>query len=96
MDIAVGRSLHLQVAETPYSPQPAALPPHRDGLAVVEERPPWVVDLPDREPTAMTLVAGELPSLRPVLPPPSPELPWLHLQLATAVRERDDWPCAGC
>jgi hypothetical protein len=50
--IAAGRSLHLQVAETPYSPQPAELPtPHRDGLAVVQERPPWVVDLTDQEPT---------------------------------------------
>lgn len=88
--IAAGRSLHLQVAETPYSPQPAELPtPRRDGLAVVEERPPWVVDLPDQEP-ATTVVAGELPPPRPVLPPPSPELPRLRLQLATAVREGDE------
>jgi hypothetical protein len=89
--IAAGRSLHLQVAETPYSPQPAELPtPHRDGLAVVEERAPWIVDLPEQEPAATTLVAGELPSPRPVLPPPSPELPRLRLQLATAVREGDE------
>ena len=89
--IAAGRSLHLQVAETPYSPQPAELPtPHRDGLAVVEERPPWVVDLPEPEPAAATVVAGELPPPRPVLPPPSPELPRLRLQLATAVREGDE------
>jgi hypothetical protein len=89
--IAAGRSLHLQVAETPYAPQPAELPaPHRDGLAVVEERPPWVVDLPDQEPTTATVVAGELPPPRPSLPPPSPELPRLRLQLATAVREGDE------
>jgi hypothetical protein len=89
--IAAGRSLHLQVAETPYSPQPAELPtPQRDGLAVVEERAPWIVDLPEQEPTATTFVAGELPSPRPVLPPPSPELPRLRLQLATAVREGDE------
>jgi hypothetical protein len=89
--IAAGRSLHLQVAETPYSPQPAELPtPHRDGLAVVEQRPPWVVDLPEQEPTTATVVAGELPPPRPVLPPPSPELPRLRLQLATAVREGDE------
>src|SRR5829696_2108322 len=89
--IAAGRSLHFQVAETPYSPQPAELPfPRRDCLAVVEERPPWVVDLPEQEPTAATVVAGELPSPRPVLPPPSPELPRLRLQLATAVREGDE------
>ncbi len=61
--IAAGRSLHLQVAETPYAPQPAELPtPHQDGLAVVEERPPWVVDLPEQEPATATVVAGELPS----------------------------------
>jgi hypothetical protein len=89
--IAAGPSLHLQVAETPYTPQPAELPtPHRDGLAVVQERPPWVVDLPDQEPSAVTVVAGELPPPRPVLPPPSPELPRLRLQLATAVREGDE------
>jgi hypothetical protein len=89
--IAAGRSLHLQVAETPYTPQPAELPaPHRDGLAVVEERPAWVVDLPDQEPTTATVVAGELPPPRPSLPPPSPELPRLRLQLATAVREGDE------
>ena len=91
--IAAGRSLHLQVAETPYSPQPAELPiPHRDGLAVVQERqrPPWVVDLPDQEPAAATVVAGGLPPPRPSLPPPSPELPRLRLQLATAVREGDE------
>lgn len=75
----------------PYSPQPAELPtPHRDGLAVIEERPPWVVDLPDQEPAAATVVAGELPPPRPVLPPPSPELARLRLQLATAVREGDE------
>jgi hypothetical protein len=92
--IAAGRSLHLQVAETPYSPQPAELPvPHRDGLAVIEERPPWVVDLPEQEAAAATVVAGELPPpgpVRPVLPPPSPELPRLRLQLASAVREGDE------
>jgi hypothetical protein len=89
--IAAGRSLHLQVAETPYSPRPAELPtPHRDGLAVVEERPPWVVDLPDQEPASATVVARELPPPRPVLPPLSPELPRLRLQLATAVREGDE------
>ena len=89
--IAAGRSLHLQIAETPYSPQPAELPsPHRDGLAVVEERRPWVVDLPEQRPATATVVAGELPPPRPVLPPPSPELPRLHLQLATAVREGDE------
>ncbi len=75
----------------PYSPQPAELrTPHRDGLAVVQERPPWVVDLPEQESTAVTVVAGELPPPRPVLPPPSPELPPLRLQLATAVREGDE------
>jgi hypothetical protein len=89
--IAAGRSLHPQVAETPYSPHPAELPtPHRDGLAVVEERPPWVVDLPDQEPAAATAMAGELLPPRPVLPPPSPELPRLRVQLATAVREGDE------
>jgi hypothetical protein len=73
--------------------QPAAgraARPHRDGLAVVEERPPWVIDLPDPEPTAATVVAGELPPPQPVLPPPSPELPRLRLQLASAVREGDE------
>ena len=60
--VAAGRSLHLQVAETPYGPQPAELPtPHRDGLAVVQERPSWVVDLPDQEPAAATVVAGSWP-----------------------------------
>src|SRR4029450_2076500 len=66
--IAAGRSLHLQVAETPYTAQPAELPtPHRDGLAVVEERPPWVVDLPDQEAAGATVGAGELPPPRPGL-----------------------------
>jgi hypothetical protein len=63
--IAAGRSLHLQVAETPYTAQPAELPsPHRDGLAVVQERPPWVVDLPDQEPAAAT-VRGRGPRALP-------------------------------
>jgi hypothetical protein len=35
-------------------------------------------------------VAGELPLPRPALPPPSPELPRLRLQLAAAVREGDE------
>ena len=70
--------------------------PHRDGLAVVEERPPWVVDLPDQEPAAATVVAGSCPhrgrscrhrrrSCRGCAsssPPPSAR--------ATS------WPCAGC
>jgi hypothetical protein len=87
--IAAGRSMHLQVKETPYVAQPAELPtPDRDGLMVAQQRPPWVVDLPDPEPA--TVVAGELPSPRPVLPPPSPELPRLRLQLASAVREGDE------
>jgi hypothetical protein len=89
--IAAGRSLHLQVAETPYSPQPAELPtPDRDVPAVAEQRAPWVVDLPEQEPAAATVVAGELPPPRPALPYTSPELPRLRLQLATAVRERDE------
>jgi hypothetical protein len=82
---------HLQVAETPYEPQPAELPtPDRDVPAVAEQRLPWVVDLPDPEPTAAPVVAGELPPPRPALPYTSPELPRLRLQLATAVREGDE------
>jgi hypothetical protein len=88
--IAAGRSLHLQVAETPVHRAAGRAAHHRDGLAVVEDRPPWVVDLPEPEPAAATVVAGELPPPRPVLPPPSPELPRLRLQLATAVREGDE------
>jgi len=91
--IAAGRSLHLQVKQTPYTaPSPVALPaPERDGLVVAEQkRVPWVVDLPEAEPVAPPIaVAGELPSPQPALPPPAPELPRLRLQLATAVREGD-------
>jgi hypothetical protein len=92
--IAAGRSLHLQVAETPYvAPEPAGLPmPEREDLAVVEDqRAAWVVDLPEPEPAAAPVViAGELPAPRPALPPPAPELPRLRLQLAQAVREGDE------
>jgi hypothetical protein len=91
--VAAGRSLHLQVKQTPYAPPgPASLPaPERDGLVVAEpEREPWIVDLPEAEPAAPPVaVAGELPSPRPALPPPAPELPRLRLQLAAAVREGD-------
>jgi hypothetical protein len=41
-------------------------------------------------PASATVVAGELPPPRPVLPPSSPELPRLRLQLATAAREGDE------
>ena len=47
--VAAGRSLHLQVAETPYGPQPAELPtPHRDGLAVVQSGRPGSSTYPTR------------------------------------------------
>jgi hypothetical protein len=73
--IAAGRSLHLQVAETPYTPLPAELDaPKREDLAVVEEqRAPWVVDLPEPEPAmAPVVIAGELSAPGPALPPPAP------------------------
>jgi hypothetical protein len=90
--IAAGRTLHLHVLETPYTaPRPAALPTpeHEDQAVAKAERAPWVVDLPAAEPATPVAVAGELPSPRPALPPPAPELPRLRLQLAAAVREGD-------
>jgi hypothetical protein len=72
----------------------AALIVHR--MPQPEQRPPWVVDLPDPEPAAATVVAGELPPPRPELPYSSPELPRLRLQLASAVREGTSWLCDGC
>jgi hypothetical protein len=44
----------------------------------------------DQEPAEATIVAGELLPPQPVPPPPSPELPRLRPQLATAVREGDE------
>jgi hypothetical protein len=92
--IAAGRTLHLHVLETPYAaPGPTALPaPDRDGQAVAGQRQePWVVDLPEPGPAVQPAAAGgELPSPRPALPPPAPELPRLRLQLAAAVREGDE------
>jgi hypothetical protein len=94
--IAAGRTLHLHGLETPYAAVgPAGLPPpDRDGQAVADqERAPWVVDLPGPEGSGEPrggAPVGELPSPRPALPPPTPELPRLRLQLAAAVREGDE------
>jgi hypothetical protein len=96
--IAAGRVLHMQAREWPATaPALPELPaPERDDLAEAEQdREPWLVDLPQPNAEPAKPAAGELPSPRPALPPPIPELPRLRLQLATAVREGDQQALAA-
>ena len=88
--IAAGRSLHLQVAETPYSRSRPSCPP-LTGTASPSSRSGrrGSSTCPTRSRQRRRSWPGAAPP-RPVLPPPSPELPRLRLQLATAVREGDE------